>query len=189
MAWNMKKIRNGLVRGLEWLLILMIILLTLDVLWGVFSRFVLGSGLAHKLLGGIIAEENLGQAPYTDELACVLLVWVSMIGSAVAFGKKAHLGVDFFMLQLDPHARKVVFAVVQIIVIALTLVIFCYGGWKLSMAQMEQELATMPCLTRGQVYVSLPLAGIFILMFSIENLVEIIKTPAEKLGVQTQSEG
>ena len=91
----LKRVRDLAVRAVEWMIIGMVALLTLDVLWGVFTRFVLGSGLAHKMLSGVIPETHLGQAVYTDELACVLLVWISMLGAALAFGRKAHLGVDF----------------------------------------------------------------------------------------------
>ena len=65
---TLQKIRHGLVRSLEVLIIVMVALLTLTVLWGVFTRFVMGR-----------------QAQYTDELARMLLVWVSMIGAALAF--------------------------------------------------------------------------------------------------------
>ena len=182
------KVRNGLVRALEWAVIIMVIVLTLDVLWGVFTRFFLGGELAHRLFAGIIPERHLGQAPYTDELACVLLVWISMFGSALAFGRKSHLGVDFFMMQLEPQARKIMAIFVQLIVLALTVTVFIIGGWMLAQSQMGQELPTMRWLSRGQVYLSLPISGAFIILFTLENLVQIIRTPADHLASQTQSE-
>jgi TRAP-type C4-dicarboxylate transport system permease small subunit len=57
------------------------------------------------------------------------------------------------------------------------------------MAQMGQELPTLRPLTRGMVYLSLPVAGFFIVLFAAENLVAILRTPADQLGAQTQSEG
>ena len=39
------------------------------------------------------------------------------------------------------------------------------------------------------VYLSLPVAGGFIALFALENLVAILRTPADRLGAQTQSEG
>jgi TRAP-type C4-dicarboxylate transport system permease small subunit len=169
-AWQ--GVRKGFVRALEILVMAMVAALTLTVLWGVFTRFV----LQH-------------QAPYTDELARVLLVWVSMIGAALAFGEKAHLGVDFFVNHLHPEARKTLSVVVQLVVIALAVTVFMVGGWVLAMAQMGQELPTLRPVTRGMVYLSLPLAGAFIILFALENLVAIIRTPAALLGSQTQSEG
>lgn len=182
------KLRNGLVKALEWAIILMVIVLTLDVLWGVFTRFFLGSELAHKWLSGVISEKYLGQAAYTDELACVMLVWISMLGSALAFGREAHLGVDFFMMKLDPVPRKVMAILAQVIILAMTISVFIVGGWMLAQSQMGQELPTMRWLSRGQVYLSLPISGLFIILFTVENMVQIIKTPADQMASQTQLE-
>jgi TRAP-type C4-dicarboxylate transport system permease small subunit len=169
---KLQAIRNGVVKVLETILIVFVIGLTLAVLWGVFTRFCMGH-----------------QASFTDELARILLVWVSMIGAALAFGLKAHLGVDFFINKLLPNARKALSVVVQLVTIVLTVVIFLVGGVSLALAQMGQQLPTMPWLSRGMVYAAIPVAGVFILMFTLENLIVILKTPAEKLGAQTQSEG
>ncbi len=168
----LQNMRQGLVRALEGLVMSMVALLTLTVLWGVFTRFVMGH-----------------QAQYTDELARLLLVWVSMIGAALAFGEKAHLGVDFFVNHLHPDARKTLSIAVQVIIVALAFTVFIAGGWSLSMAQMGQELPTLRPLTRGMVYLSLPVAGCFIALFALENLAAILRTPADQLGAQTQSEG
>lgn len=160
-----------MVKCLELLTIAMVIMLTLTVLWGVFTRFVMGH-----------------QAQYTDELARVLLVWVSMIGAALAFGAKAHLGVDYFVNHLHPDARKILSIIVQLLILSLALLVFVIGGWNLSMAQISQELPTLRPLTRGMVYMALPLAGLFILLFTVENLITLIRTPADQIGAQTQSE-
>jgi len=171
MSGLWQKVRNGFVRTLEILLIVLVAVMTLTVLWGVFTRFCLGR-----------------QAHYTDELARVLLVWISMIGSALAFGAKAHLGVDYFVSKLHPEARKTVSVVVQLVILALALIVFIVGGWGLAMGQMGQQLPALP-IKRGLVYISMPIAGVLIILFAMENIVEIIRTPAEKLGAQTKSEG
>lgn len=166
------KIRFYTLRAMETILILLVMGLTLAVLWGVFTRFCIGR-----------------QASYTDELARILLVWVSMIGGALAFGLKAHLGVDFFVGKMAPEARKMLSIVVQLVTLVLTSVVFLVGGTLLASVQMSQQLPTMPWISRGVVYAAVPIAGVFIFMFTLENLVEILRTPAEKLGAQTQSEG
>lgn len=164
--------RKVLVKGLEWLLIVMVALLTLVVLWGVLTRFCFGK-----------------QASYTDELARMLLIWVSMFGGALAFGMKAHLGVDYFVGKMHPAARKLLSLVVQLITMAVAVTVFIIGGWVLARAQLGQQLPTMPWLSRGIVYASIPLSGFFIVLFSVENFIDILRTPADQLGAQTQSEG
>ncbi len=170
MLTLLQKIKMGFVKLLEGLLMAMVAVLTLTVLWGVFTRFCLGK-----------------QAAYTDELARVLLVWVSMVGAALAFGVKAHLGVDFFVNRLHPEARKTLSMLVQVVTAVLAVVVFVVGGWGLAMGQMGQQLPTLP-ISRGLVYISIPLGGVLICLFALENLVEIFKTPAELLGAQTKSE-
>jgi len=66
--------------------------------------------------------------------------------------------------------------------------VFVVGGWGLAMGQMGQQLPALP-IKRGLVYISMPIAGVLIVLFALENIVEIIQTPAEKLGAQTKSEG
>ena len=72
--------------------------------------------------------------------------------------------------------------VVQVVTIALAVVVFVAGGWNLAMSQMTQELPTMRWLSRGQVYLVLPIAGVFIVMFAVEALVEIWRKPPEEIG-------
>ena len=150
---------KALVRILEWLVILLMIVLTLTVLWGVYTRFC-----------------TPRQASYTDELACTLLIWISMFGGALAFGAKAHLGVDYFVGKLTFEARKIVAVAVQVCVAAFAVIVFLMGGWVLALAQMGQQLTTMPWLTKGGVYLAIPAAGGFILLFAVENVLAIIRS-------------
>ena len=188
-------IRRGLIRLLEWTLIAMVIVITFNVLWGVTSR-TLGTLAAYLNQDGhaawMLAVSRMlpsGQAHYTDELARVLLVWISMLGGALAFGTKAHLGVDFFVNKMHPDARKALAILVQCITVMLAVVVFIIGGTVLAQGQWTQQLPTMPWLTKGIVYTAIPVAGFFILLFSLENLVSVIRTPTDKGGAQTQSEG
>ena len=82
MLGAVKAIRIVLCRLLEAALILAVVVLVVDVLWGVFTRKVLGD-----------------QAQWSEELARFLLIWISLLGGAVAFGEKAHLGVDYFVIK------------------------------------------------------------------------------------------
>jgi len=64
-------------RYLSALLIGLMTLMTLDVLWGVFTRYVYGN-----------------QADWSEELAKFLLIWVGLLGAAYASGQKLHLTID-----------------------------------------------------------------------------------------------
>lgn len=170
--------RKAIVKVFEVLVVVLVAVLTLVVLWGVFTRYMT------KLIPAIG-----GQAEYTEELARLLLIWVSTFGAALAFERKAHLGVDFFVGKLHPDAAKIVAVIVQLLVIALAVIVFIIGGGKLAAAQMEQQLATMSFMTRGFVYLAFPVSGLFITLFSLENMLNIIKVPAVAEDALTEVEG
>jgi TRAP-type mannitol/chloroaromatic compound transport system permease small subunit len=105
---------EGLVKGLEWFLIAAFLLLTLDVLWGVFSRYLLGA-----------------QSRWTEELAIYLLVWISLLGASVTYAERGHLGVDYFVGKLDPSAQRVGAVAVELLVLAFAGFALIYGGYAL----------------------------------------------------------
>ena len=160
MIEMLKKSRIGLCRLLEAVLILVVGVLVLDVLWGVFTRYALAE-----------------QAKWSEELARFLLVWVSLLGGAVAFGEKAHLGVDYFVGKLDPSAHKLITIIGQLIVLFFAISIFIIGGSRVVADALTMEQMT-PALgwKMGHVYLALPTAGIFIILFTVEQLLETLLT-------------
>lgn len=156
MQDGLLKFKNGMTAVLNVTLIVAVLLLVLDVCWGVFSRFVIGE-----------------QTKWTEELARFLLVWVSLLGGAVAFGTKGHLGVDFFVGKFDPATQKLMSVVVHLVVLFFAGSIFVYGGGRVVYDALAMEQMT-PALgwKMGHVYLALPIAGIFMVLYTVENLIE-----------------
>ena len=157
--------KKGMIAVLDWALIITVFLLVIDVVWGVFSRYVMGE-----------------QAKWTEELARFLLIWVSLLGGAVAFGTKGHLGVDFFVGKFHPEAQKLTAVVVHLIVLFFAGAVFLIGGGRIVSDALAMEQMT-PALgwKMGHVYLALPISGIFMILFTIENLIETLMTPASEL--------
>ncbi len=144
-----------IVRGLEWLTILMFAALTLDVLWGVVSRYVLGS-----------------QSRWTEELAVYLLVWVSLLGAALMFRERGHLGVDYFVGKLDPAARRFSAVIAECAVIVFAAFVLVFGGFMLVSETLRSgQLTPAMGWKIGYLYSVVPLSGVFVMAFSIEHLV------------------
>ena len=160
MIEMLKKSRIAMCRLLEAALILAVAVLVLDVLWGVFTRYALSE-----------------QAKWSEELARFLLIWISLLGGAVAFGEKAHLGVDYFVGKFDPAARKLTTILGQLIVLFFAITIFIIGGSRVVADALHMEQMT-PALgwKMGHVYLALPVAGVFMILFTIEQLLETILT-------------
>ena len=160
MIEMLKKGRIALCRLLEAALILAVGVLVLDVLWGVFTRYALAE-----------------QAKWTEELARFLLIWISLLGGAVAFGEKAHLGVDYFVGKFDPTARKLTTIWGQLVVLFFAVTVFMIGGTRVVADALHMEQMT-PALgwKMGHVYLALPIAGVFMILFTVEQLLETLLT-------------
>ncbi len=157
-----------LIRALELFVILLFASLVVCVLWGVISRYVPG----------------IRPSSWTEELAIYLLVWVSLLGAALAYRANGHLGVDYFVGKLDPAARRAAFYTAEIAVLVFAGFALCFGGWKLVSETLAANQITAVLQWRiGYLYSAVPLSGVFICAFAIEHMLRpdaVAAAPAEK---------
>ena len=184
MLAALKSCKKGMTFALNWVLIVAVFLLVFSVVWGVLTRSVIGP-MVIRISGQMGVEPwtwlPTGQAEWTEEVARYLLIWVAMLGGAVAFGTKGHLGVDYFVGKLHPDVQKMMSVVVHLIVLFFAVSIFLYGGWQVVVGSMKQTTQTISWLMKGHVYMVLPLSGIFMVIYTVENLIETLVTPAGAL--------
>lgn len=147
-----------MVKLLEWILILLVAGLVLDVLWQVFSRFVLND-----------------PSSWTDELATLLIIWVAMIGASVAFIRNNHLGVDYFVGKLKPRPRLISEILVQGLICLFAVTVLLLGGAKLvTLTLLTEQVSPALLVKMGHVYMALPLSGLVIALTSIETAIKKI---------------
>ncbi|MCL4178161.1 MAG: TRAP transporter small permease [Verrucomicrobia bacterium] len=164
--------RFGLVKLLEWLVILAMGLLVLDVLWGVGSR---GLGQLKAWLetsaGVHVAFLPNGQSPWTEELARFLLIWTSLLGAALAFQRGAHLGVDFLVARFHPDARKAVRWIGDLLVLVFAGLVLVKGGWTLVATTLASGQVTPALgLKKWIIYAVIPIAGLFVILFTLQSM-------------------
>lgn len=170
----LKTLKEQITKLLNSIVIILVALLVLDVFLGVFSRHI----MQH-------------QVKWTEELARFLLIWVVLLGGAVAFGTKGHLGVDYFVEKFHSEAKKTVEVVVHLLVLFFAVSIFIYGGGQVVKDALQMH-ETTPALgwMMGYVYLALPISGCFMVLYTLENLIETIKAPCESTDDNTtQNEG
>jgi TRAP-type C4-dicarboxylate transport system permease small subunit len=155
--------RKAMTWGLQWIVIVLMGSLVLDVLWGVVSRYALGQ-----------------QAKWSEELARLLLVWVSLFGASVAFAMKAHLGLDYFAGKLHPSARKSNKLMGIAICLVFAVSVFLVGGMELVSKTYEsgQTMVALP-MSKWWAYAALPASGVFMVLFLVEQFIEALATPAD----------
>ena len=150
----MRSFHDLMVKILSFLLEVSMGLLVLDVLLGVVSRYVVGK-----------------QVSWTEELACLLLVWSSFFGIALAFNSRAHLGIDLIVNMMENAPKKTAATIAHLVTLAFTVVAFLYGGCFLLHKAAFVTPNVMPALqiSDAVMYLPIPVCGLFILYFEIRN--------------------
>ena len=161
----MQKVHTVMVRILSFLLETSMALLVLDVLLGVVSRYVMGK-----------------QVSWTEELACLLLVWSSFFGIALAFNSRSHLGIDLIVNMMGSAPKKTAATIAHVVTLAFTVVAFLYGGCFLLHKAAFVTPNVMPALQipDAVMYLPIPVCGLFILYFEIRNFAADLRGADEK---------
>ncbi|MFP4365716.1 MAG: TRAP transporter small permease [Bacteroidales bacterium] len=129
--------------------------LVLNVLWQVASRYLLGD-----------------PSSFTDELAGFLLVWVGLLGATYITGSKEHLAIDILHHKLSDVNKVRVNLVINILVALFALVVLVIGGGNLVYITLHlEQISSALQIPIGYVYIVLPLSGIFIIYYSIYDIV------------------
>jgi len=155
----LRRILDALNKGLEFFTAVSMGVLVVDVTWQVITRFILRN-----------------PSEWTEELATYLMIWVGLLGSAVAFNRKAHLGIDYFVGKLSQQKRRITEAVVYLFTFLFSLLVMFFGGLQLvtetfSLGQTSPALG----LPLGYVYLCVPVAGFFLTVYSLEYLIDTLR--------------
>lgn len=148
-----------LVKMLTWLCIISITLLTAIVLLQVISR-----------VSNIFI-------PGTEELARLLIVWLTFLGSSLAIYEKMHLAVNYFVRKIGRNNRKFVYFFVNVLIVGFYGVL-TYFGFKLSIESMSSSSPALQ-LPMGIFYLALPVSGLFSLYFILRGMAD---SPTEDEG-------
>jgi len=152
---------------LEIFLVILLAVLVIDVVWQVFSRYILNS-----------------PSSFTDELARILLIWVGILGAAWATGKKMHLAIDFFIDKFNRKNRRLINKLIHFSVALFALFVMIIGGGNLIYMLLKLGNTTAALsLPIGYVYSVIPISGLLIVYYS---LYQIFYESDEK-NIETQS--
>ena len=155
---------------LEWVVMALMIILSVEVMLGIVFRFS-GSSLV-----------------WYDEVASVLLAWLTFYGSALASVKRAHIGCPEVVDQLRPAARRVLGIVTQVLVIAF----FALLGWvglSIMPALVGDSLVSLPWVSMNFVQSVIPISAALILVGEVMHLVDLVSARAQAQGPSNLADG
>lgn len=161
----LKALNQKLANVLKWLLVGIFVLLVLDVLWGVTSRYLLGN-----------------QAPWSEELARLLMVWLALLGAALVSREDKHLGLDMLVRSWPEDLQRVGRLFVLLVIFMFTSAVMLYGGWRL-VSENFSSGQILPALgiAKAWFYLVVPVSGLLASLFTLEPLFnELLKGKAEE---------
>lgn len=145
-------------------LIVLMAVMTVNVVWQVVSRYLLGS-----------------PSSWTEELARFILIWVGLLGAAYVVGQKKHLAITLLPSKLSEGKRLRLEKLIALLIIAFAFVAFVIGGMNLVYMTFELK-QNSPALgiPLGVVYGVVPLSGLIIITYKFLDLMEL-RTEQSKL--------
>jgi len=149
----------GLKRTLEnilaHLLVVLMGLMVLNVLWQVFSRYVIGEPSA-----------------FTDELARFLMIWLGLLGAAYVSGKNSHVAIDVLAKRANAKNQKVLKGLVSGFIILFCLAAMVTGGgWLVYTTYELKQLSPALGLPLAYVYIVIPLSGLIVVYNKVVDII------------------
>lgn len=141
---------------LKWTLVFLMGTMVINVLWQVFSRFILGN-----------------PSSFTEELARYMLIWIGILGAAYVEGQKMHLAIDLLSLKLKGIRKTVLQIFIHTCVFLFALFVMVVGGIKLVVITLSlNQLSAAMQIPLGYVYLIVPVSGLFMMTYSFHYVLE-----------------
>lgn len=143
------KIANGFV-------VLLLSVMSIDILLGVFFRYVLVKPL-----------------PWSEDLGRYLMIWMALFGVGVVMQNKAHVAVTIGVEKMPLRVRFGLLLIAKILVLGFGLAMG-YWGLQLLLSMMPQTSPTLH-IRMWWVYLGFPFYGFFLIVSTLDQILEDIK--------------
>ncbi|MCW5594103.1 MAG: TRAP transporter small permease [Burkholderiales bacterium] len=153
---TLQSFRRGYERFLESICILLMAALAVEVTAGVVFRY---SG--HSLV-------------WYDEVATILLAWVTFYGSALAVLKHAHMGVPEIVRMLPPGPRVVAAVVAQLCTLAF-FVLLAWIGYSVLEVLATDYLVSLPEISVAWANSVIPITSVLFVIGQVLVFPEVVR--------------
>ncbi|HHV64316.1 MAG TPA: TRAP transporter small permease [Peptococcaceae bacterium] len=127
----------------------------------VFTRYVLNSSLS-----------------WTEELARYTFIWANLLGASYCIRTNSHARVTVIFDALPSRIQRIFILGTQALIMVVAVVMIVQG---LKIAEMtHNQLSAAMGLNVSLVYLAIPVSGIFIIFYTIINVINAVKGIPEK---------
>jgi TRAP-type C4-dicarboxylate transport system permease small subunit len=135
-----------------WIAGLGIVAMSLVIPWGVFARYVLGSG-----------------SQWPEPVAIMLMTVFTFFGAAVTYRAAGHIAVKTLTQAVPPRWRRAMEIAADLLMLALSGFMVVWG-FKLVLETMGQTLSDLPWVPVGISYLPLPVGSLITVAFILEKM-------------------
>jgi TRAP-type C4-dicarboxylate transport system permease small subunit len=149
-------LKRILSNAVEWVCMALMVVLSLDLLLGVFSRYVM-----------------VRTFTWYDEIARGCFVWLTFLGAAVGVKRRAHFRLHIVVDRLSPRLRQVTVFLLPLVVIVFASVLIQQGLVFLELGKFQQT--PVMGLSKMWIYVAIPIGGALMILYSLGPLWSAIR--------------
>ncbi|WP_433735734.1 TRAP transporter small permease [Pseudomonas putida] len=146
------RINDRLYMTCIWVAGLSVLAIALIIPWGIFARYVLGTG-----------------SSWPEPTAILLMMVFTFIGAAASYRAGAHMAVAMLTDRMPVELRKAVNVFSQLLMATICLFMTLWGT-KLCLSTWNQFMSALPTLRVGITYMPIPVGGLLTLIFVLEKL-------------------
>jgi TRAP-type C4-dicarboxylate transport system permease small subunit len=129
-----------------------LVVITLIIPWGVFTRYVLNSA-----------------SSWPEPLAVLLMIVLSFLSAVICYREYLHIGVGVLPALLDARGKAILGWMIEACMMATNVFMVCFGI-TLVQTTFHQSIAEFPLVSVGISYLPVPIAGAVTALFIVERL-------------------
>ncbi len=135
-----------------WVAGIAITIMSLIIPWGIFTRYVLGTG-----------------SQWPEPVSILLMVVFTFLGAAVSYRAGAHIAVAMLTDRLPSWLQRPLAGLVHLTMLSVALFMLFYGT-RLCLATWGQSIGELPFIPVGLSYMPVPIGGLVTALFVIEHI-------------------
>lgn len=149
-------LKRILSNAVEWVCMVLMVVLSVDLFLGVFSRYVM-----------------VRTFTWYDEIARGCFVWLTFLGAAVGVKRHAHFRLQIIVDRLSPRLRQATVFLLPLVVIIFAGVLIQQGLVFLELGKFQRT--PVMGLPKTWIYVAIPIGGVLMILYSLGPLWRAIR--------------
>jgi TRAP-type C4-dicarboxylate transport system permease small subunit len=133
---------------------LAIVVITIIIPYGVFTRYILNSA-----------------SSWPEPMAILLMIVISFLSAVVCYREHLHIGVGMLPNSLKGKPQILLGVIIELCMLVTNLFLLWFG-LSLVMRTWNQSIAEFPTLSVGLTYLPVPLGGLICALFIVERFLK-----------------